>query len=207
MSRGVALYGGSFNPIHHGHLIVARAMAEQRRLDRIIFLPSATPPHKQDETLADPVHRAAMVALAIENEPRFEMSDFDLTRTGPSYTIDTVDHFRGTLGDDVPLRWIIGADSLNDLTSWHKVGALVDNCQLLTAVRGGSETIDWETLRDTLSESQVEKLRNGVIKTPRIDISSTDIRHRAEQGESIRYLVPEVVDQYIQAHAIYRTQA
>lgn len=212
MSRGVALYGGSFDPIHHGHLIVARAVAEQLELERVIFLPSATPPHKQDEALADPTHRAAMVALAIQDEPLFEMSDFDLTRGGPSYTIDTVEHFRRALGDDVSLHWIIGADSLNELTSWHRVGALVDSCQILTAARGGrakpacrSDTIDWASLRDTLSESRIEKLRRGVTETPRIDISSTQVRQRAGQGKSIRYLVPDAVDQYIQAHALYRT--
>ena len=207
MSGGIALYGGSFDPIHHGHLIVARAVAEQLKLDRIIFLPSATPPHKRDEALADPAHRAAMVALAIRDEPRFEMSDFDLTRTGPSFTIDTVKHFRDAPGDNAPLHWIIGADSLNELTSWHEVGALVDSCQLLTAARSGSDAIDWVSLREVLSEIQIEKLRRGIAETPRIDISSTDIRQRVAQNQPIQYLVPDAVDGYIQAHALYRTQA
>ena len=107
MSRRVALFGGSFDPIHHGHLIVARVMVERLDLDEIIFLPSACPPHKPEGVLADPAHRAEMVKLAIEGEPSFELSDFDLARAGPSYTIETVEHFRRTLGDETALHWII----------------------------------------------------------------------------------------------------
>ncbi len=103
MAERVALYGGSFNPIHHGHLIVVRAIAERLALHRVIFLPSAAPPHKLGEPLADPMHRAAMVRLAIKHEPLFDFSDYDLTRDGPSYTIETVNHFRGMGGFDVEL--------------------------------------------------------------------------------------------------------
>ena len=210
MSQRIALFGGSFDPIHRGHLIVARSVAERVPLEKIIFLPSASPPHKQGEALADPSHRAAMVALAIQGETQpcqFEMSDFDLTRTGPSYTIDTVEHFRRTLGNEVELHWIIGADSLNELTGWHRVAALVDGCQLLTASRPGSDAIDWTSLRSALSESQIEKLRRGVMETPRLDISSTDVRRRVQRNQSILRLVPDSVAHYIQEHSLYHTHA
>ncbi|MHC4091001.1 MAG: nicotinate-nicotinamide nucleotide adenylyltransferase, partial [Planctomycetota bacterium] len=111
MSQRIALFGGSFNPIHMGHLIVARSVGEQLRLERIIVLPSATPPHKTAAALLDPKHRAAMVELAIAGEPLLEFSDYDLNREGPSYTVETVAHFREELGLDVLLHWIIGADS------------------------------------------------------------------------------------------------
>ena len=219
MSQRIALFGGSFDPIHHGHLIVARSVAERVSLDKIIFLPSALPPHKQGEALADPAHRAAMVALAIQSEAqpangvcqsasrlcRFEMSDFDLMRSGPSYTIDTIEHFRRTLGREVELHWIIGADSLNELTGWHRVAELVDACRILTASRPGSDAIDWTSLRSALSESQIEKLRRGVTETPRIDISSTDVRRRVQRNQSILRLVPDSVAHYIQKHSLYHT--
>jgi len=203
MSQRLALFGGSFNPIHLGHLIVARSVAEQLRLDRVVFLPSAVPPHKSAAALIDPDHRAEMVRLAIAGEPLFEFSDIDLKRAGPSYTVDTVAHFRQELGLDVLLHWIIGADSLAELTSWYRVGALVDSCQIVTAARPGWDRVDFEPLRTRLSEEQIVSLRAGLLETPRIDISATDIRRRVRAGRSIRYLVPETVREHIERHSLY----
>ncbi len=204
MATRIGLFGGSFNPIHNGHLIVARAVAERLRLERVILLPSARPPHKGDRKLLDGVHRAAMVKLAIIEEPLFEFSDFDLTRDGPSYTIETVMHFRQSLGPQAELHWIIGADSLSELTAWHRVRDLVDACGIVTAARPGWEAIDWAPLRAILSDAQVAALQAGVLPTPRVDISSTDIRRRVREGRSIRYLVPDPVRSYIETHALYR---
>lgn len=207
MADQIALFGGCFNPIHHGHLIVARAIAEQLRLQRLIFLPSAAPPHKGAAGLADPGHRAAMVSLAIEGESGFEFSDFELGRPGPNYTIDTVAHFRETLGLEIILYWIIGADSLADLTTWYRVRALVDGCRIITAGRPGWTEIDWSRLRTRLSEDQIAVLKSGLLATPLIDISATDIRRRVREGRSIRYLVPDAVRQYIDTHNLYRAPA
>lgn len=207
MAQRVGLYGGSFNPIHNGHLIVARAVAEQVGLERVMLLPSVRPPHKGDGQLLDARHRAAMVKLAIEGEPLFEFSDFDLTREGPSYTIDTVMHFRESLGPQAELHWIIGADSLSELTTWHRVRDLVDACRIVTAARPGWDAIDWTPLRAILGDAQVAALQAGVLATPRIDISSTDIRRRERDGQSIRYLVPDSVRLYIERNALYRNGA
>ena len=204
MAQRVGLYGGSFNPIHHGHLIVARAVAERLRLDRVILLPSARPPHKGDRKLLDAQHRAAMVKLAIEGEPLFEFSDFDLIRDGPSYTIDTVTHFGELLVAKVELHWIIGADSLAELTTWYRVPDLVNACRIITAARPGWDAIDWTPLRAVLSDAQVAALQAGILPTPPIDISSTDIRRRVREGRSIRYLVPESVRLYTERNALYR---
>jgi nicotinate-nucleotide adenylyltransferase len=203
MAERIALYGGSFNPIHHGHLIVARSVTEQLRVDRLVVLPSARPPHKSAGALLDADHRVAMVRLAIEGEPHFELSDYDLTRPGPSYTIDTVAHFREEFGLDVSLYWMIGVDSLNDLTTWYRVRALVDACRIITALRPGWEEIDWEQLRTRLSEDQIADLKAGLLSTPRVEISSTDIRRRVREGRSIRYLVPDRVREYIEEHKLY----
>ena len=204
MPQRVGLFGGSFDPIHHGHLIVARAVAEKLDFDRIILLPTATPPHKDGESLADPTHRVRMVEAAIEDESLFELSDFDLTRKGPSYTIDTVACFQQRSAKQADWHWIIGADSLVELPSWHRIGALVDSCRIVTAARPGGEQIDWSTLQRALSDRQIRKLREGVVDTPRLDISSTDIRSRVRAGRSIRYLVPTAVRRYIADRGLYR---
>ncbi len=207
MATRIGLYGGSFNPIHNGHLIVARAITEQLDLERVIFLPSATPPHKTQEDLLDPTHRAQMVKWAIKGEPCFEFSDFDLTRTGPSYTIDTVTHYHGLFGANADLHWIVGADSLAELPTWHRASELVDMCRIIAAARAGWEQIAWDELRQTLNKAQVERLKAGVLKTPVIEISSTDVRRRIREGRSIRYLVPDTVRAYIKQHALYHNPA
>ncbi|MFH1574620.1 MAG: nicotinate-nucleotide adenylyltransferase [Acidobacteriota bacterium] len=204
MAERIALYGGSFNPIHCGHLIVARSIAEQLQLDRLIFLPSANPPHKGASGLIPGTHRAEMVRTAIEHEPPFEFSDYELNKEGPNYTIETVGHYREEFGLDISLNWIIGADSLNDLTEWYRVRALVDACRIITAKRPGWDEIRWDMLRMRLSDEQIAILQSGVLDTPRIEISSTDIRRRIREGKSIRYLVPDGVRTYIEKHQLYR---
>ncbi len=204
MSKRIGLFGGSFNPIHCGHLIVARAIAEKLDLERVILLPSLNPPHKGDRKLLDAGHRAEMVKLAIAGEPLFEFSDYDLTRGGPSYTIDTVLHFRKALAADVELFWLIGADSLSELTTWHRVPELIDACHITTAHRPGSDAIDWKELGTGLTKARVARLRAGVVNTPRIEISSTDVRRRLRAGLSVRYLVPDRVYAYILCHRLYR---
>ena len=184
-------------------LVVARAVAEALELERVIFLPSADPPHKQGHQLAEVRHRAEMVALAIAGEGMFEFDGFDMNRSGPTYTLDAVQHFREQLGADVELYWIIGADSLRELGSWHRVGKLVEACTIVTAGRSGWAEGDLEKLKGPLSAEQIEKLRSGWVATPRIDISASDIRRRLERGLSVRYLVPEAVATYIQRNGLY----
>ena len=156
-------------PVHCGHLIVARAVAEALHLERTILLPSGRPPHKSHEGLADAAHRAEMVKLAITGESLLEYSDYDLTRDGPSYTIDTVTHFKEQYGPEVELCWMIGADSLAELTTWHRVSELVDACRIVTAARTGSAAIAWDELGGTLSRPQITRLRANTLRTPLIE--------------------------------------
>lgn len=207
MAKGIGLYGGSFDPIHIGHLIVAQSVAERLGLKQVIFLPSAHPPHKTASDLVDGSHRAAMVRCAIEGEPLFAFSDFDLTQGGPTYTVDTIAHFREELGSVIELHWIIGADSLAELTTWHRVGALLDSCRIVTASRPECGTANFEALRPTLSDRQIERLSRDILDTPGIDISATDVRRRIRNGDSIRYLVPDAVRTYIEKYGLYRDDA
>lgn len=204
--KRIGLFGGSFNPIHFGHLIPAQAAAEQLGLDKLIFVPSAVPPHKAAAAgLAPAEHRLEMVRRAIADVPLFDVSDIELKRPGPSYTIDTIVAFRREYGLDVMLHWLIGADSLADLAAWHRAGELVDACRIVTLARPGW-TIDAAIarLRDRLSEEQIARLAAGVLSTPLIEISATAIRHRVAAGKSIRFLLPGVVRHYIQQNGLYR---
>lgn len=203
MSRGVALFGGSFNPVHHAHLIVARAVAEALAVSRMVLIPAANPPHKIGEPMADARHRHEMVRLAVQGEAGLEVSDVELRREGPSYTIVTVQHFREQIGMDEPLYWIIGADSLPELHTWYHIRELCELCTIVTAARPGFESPDLTALERVLSREQVDRLCRGVLTTPRIDISATDIRRRISRGDSVRYLLPEIVCQYIQSHRLY----
>ena len=199
----VGLFGGSFDPIHHGHLIAARAVGEWAGLSRVVFLPCRQPPHKHENDLLDGAHRGEMVKLAIADEPLFSFSDYDLTRQGPSFTIDTVRHFRAELGRDAELCWIIGADSLRELPTWRCVTELVEECRIITAARPGWTTDVWDDLRQTFTDEQIARLRSDVVETPLIDISATDIRRRISSGRSVRYLMPEEVISYVRENNLY----
>lgn len=204
MAGRIGLFGGSFDPIHHGHLIVARAVAERHRLDRMLFLPSATPPHKATEGLTSARHRAEMVKLGIAGEPLFEFSDVDLSCDGPSYTIDTIRRFRDRFDTETVLCWLIGGDWLGELPTWRSANELIDSCEIITAVRPGWDGVDWSRMEEAVGSDRLEKLRSGLTETPRIEISSTDIRRRVSEGRSICFLTPACVVAYIETHALYR---
>ena len=206
MSKGVALFGGSFNPIHIGHLIVARAVAEHLQASRMVLIPSRNPPHKNDDKLADAADRLEMVRLAIADEPTFEVSDIEIKRSGPSYSYLTIQAFRESVGVDVSLYWVIGGDTLPDLYTWYHISDLLRLCHVATAVRPGFETPDLSPLESILSPQHVQRLREMILPTVRIDISATNIRERIALGQSIRYLVPEAVHRYIEQRELYRAE-
>ncbi len=200
---GIALMGGTFDPIHNGHLIIARSVRERLGLDRVVMIPSADPPHKMQLKLTAFEHRLAMVKSAVQDEAGIVCDDCEGQRSGPSYTFDTVMEFRRRLGSDARICWIIGADSLPELETWHRADELVEACEIVTACRPGWDKPDLSKFGAMLTPAHVDKLTRAIIQTPRIDISSTDIRRRVAQGLSIRYLVPESVNQYITAHGLY----
>lgn len=204
MSTHIGLYGGSFDPIHFGHLISARSIAEQLGLDRITLIPSARPPHKQGVAMTSPEHRLAMTRLAVEGNPLFEVSDMELHRNGPSYTFDTIDQFRSTQGDSATLCWIIGGDTLPELPSWYRVAELVNRVRIVTATRPGWTPPDPALLTPTVGEAATAQLLKDCMVTPRIDISATDIRRRVRDGLSIQFLTPEPTRSYIERNNLYR---
>lgn len=200
----VLLFGGSFNPIHHGHLIICRFVAEHLGCARTILIPSAAPPHKQDQHLPPVADRLAMCAAATAGDPAFEVSEWEARQPGPNYTLHTVQHLAGVLGPRAALHWLIGMDSLYELGSWHRAGELVDACTVVTAARPGFDTPPRSTLEQCFTSAQAERLLTHVVESPRIDIASTDLRDRVAAGRSIRYLVPEPVREYIAQRGLYR---
>jgi len=197
------LFGGSYDPVHHGHLIVARAIAEQLG-QKVTFVPAASPPHKTATTAAE--HRLAMLKLAVEGDELLDVSDIELRRQGPSYTYDTLMEFKNRYGPDVALCWIIGADMLEDFHIWHRAADVLDLARIVVAVRP-----PWERRLDEildglarrLPQDKVSQLGQDVVRTPLIDISSTDIRSRVRQKKSIRYLVTDNVAEYIAKQRLY----
>ncbi len=203
--NGILLFGGTFDPIHNGHLIVSRSAAEQLGVKKIILIPSALPPHKQDRVAADAQNRLAMARLAVEGDPLFEVSDCELHREGPSYTLDTVRYFRKKYGPELPLYWLVGADSIEELPGWYKIRQLVEESTIVTAGRPHYNQYSWDRFNHILDNSQIAHLQKNLLSTPLLDISATDIRHRIRHGLSLRYLVPEPVRNYIFRNKLYES--
>ena len=204
MPDRLILFGGSFNPVHFGHLINARSAAELLDADRVVLIPSLNPPHKRDVEMPPAEVRLEMLRLAVKDDPLFEASDAEIRRGGTSFTYDTVLHFRRERGDAIELVWLIGADTLPELATWHRTEDLVRLCRMVTLRRPGWEMPDLNALRRRVGEEVVNQLTVDIIRTPRIDISATDIRSRARQGKSLRYLVPDQVARFVHEQRLYR---
>jgi nicotinate-nucleotide adenylyltransferase len=193
-------FGGSFNPIHHGHLICARAVAEASGFEKVVLIPSSQPPHKAvNREIAAAEHRLAMCRLAIEGSELFEVDDVELQRPGPSYTIDTVRELRRRGWPEV--HWLIGADMVKILPLWHNPDALLAETRFVVMARPGW-TFDWDLLPPAYRH-----LEQQVVTAPLVEIGATDIRKRVADGKSVDYLIPERVDKYIRENQIYRTQS
>lgn len=203
MNERVGLFGGSFDPIHFGHLISARSLAEQLSFSRVILIPSARPPHKAGVEVSPFQHRFAMARAAVDGDPLFEVSDIEMKRAGPSFTLDTVNEYRIRVGNDSETFWIIGADSLPELPTWHRIRELVRRTRIVTATRPGWKAPNWEALAREVGREAACQLREDCRQTPGIDISASEIRDRAGAGRSIRYLTPRAVESYILEHFLY----
>lgn len=200
----ILLFGGSFNPLHNGHLIVGRAVAERLRVKRVILVPSASPPHKPGHALAPADARLALCQAVAAEDPLFHVDDWELKQSGPNYTLLTIQRFRERHGPDAELFWLIGLDSLHELGTWHKAAELVDACTIVSAARPGFDPPAPEVLARWFSPPQIETLLRHVIEGPRIDIAATDIRARVRAEQCIRYLVPEPVRRAIESRGMYR---
>ncbi len=187
----LGILGGTFNPIHVGHLLIAQDALEQAGLDRVLFIPCATPPHKVAAKLAPARHRLAMVRRAIRGDRRFAVDDLEIRRGGRSYSVDTLAELRGR-HPRAEFHFIIGGDSLPELNHWRDIDRLATLCRFVVVGRPGFQP------------PARNPYRVRIVRGHACDVSSTDIRARCARRQSIRYLVPDAVFRYIRAHNLYR---
>ncbi len=199
----VGILGGSFDPVHLGHLILAETCRERCRLDEVRFVPAAVPPHKTDKELAPAQSRVEMLEFALAGSPEFVVDRCELRREGTSFTVDTLQHFH----DEDPSRelfLLIGADSLHDLPTWREPRRILELARVVAVNRGSAPIPELTPLEESLGTDVYDRIQ--IVTMPGIDLSSTDIRHRLRSGHSVRYLVPKAVEAYLREHKLYLPQ-
>ena len=201
--RRIGVLGGTFDPIHYGHLAAAEEARVRVDLEKVLFVVAGLPPHKLDEEVTPVEHRLAMVQLGIASNPHFELSRVDVDRSGPSYTVDTLSILHAEWGQGTEVFFILGIDSLLEVPTWHQPERLIKLCRLVAVARPGFE-VDMSKLEDSIPgiSSRVE-----IIDMPEVDISSSDLQRRVKEGLPIRYQVPESVERYIREHRLYQQPA
>lgn len=199
----IGILGGTFNPVHMGHLILAQDAMEHFELGRVLFIPCARPPHKSERDLLPAEHRIAMLEAAIEGDLRFHVSRLETERGGVSYSIDTARELH-SLYPGAEIHFILGSDSLLELHLWKNAGELLELCRFVTLTRPGAEYDMLKTADLQLPAPWPERLKACIRVGHTVDISSTDIRYRVAEGLAIRYLVHPAVEMYIAEHSLYR---
>lgn len=199
----VGILGGTFDPVHVGHLIIAEEALSRLALDQVLFIPAGQPWLKADQALSPAEHRLKMVELAIASNPRLSVSRIEVDRPGPTYTVDTLERLKRDLGEDVQLYFILGLDALEQFHRWEQPARIIELCQLAIASRPGfqnSRILDEQLGRYPNLGSKV-----NFVAAPVMDISGSSIRQRASEGRSIKYRVPEAVERYIKQQGLYHT--
>lgn len=194
----VGIMGGTFDPVHIGHLVTAEAAREQYGLQRVVFVPSGYPPHKTPDTVSNFWHRYLMAVLATAANPFFEVSQLEHERDGYSYTVDTVRAFRQLYGTGTELFFITGADAILEILGWKQPEELLAMCRFIAATRPG---YDLRQLNALLGEYFAGSV--SILEIPVLSISSSNIRGRINRGASIKYLVPEAIEAYIMKNRLY----
>ncbi|MEW6661323.1 MAG: nicotinate-nucleotide adenylyltransferase [Bacillota bacterium] len=198
----IGLMGGTFDPVHLGHLVTAEEARDQFRLEQVIFVPAGMPPHKKDYRVTDALHRYEMTKLAIASNPYFHISDVEINRPGYSFAIDTVSYFAQAYGSNCRLYFITGADAILEILTWKQVHRLVDLCEFIAATRPGYN-LELDPTLEQLPPAARDRIHQ--LEVPALSISSTDIRCRVREKRTIKYLLPETVERYIIQKGIYST--
>ncbi|RLS45352.1 MAG: nicotinate (nicotinamide) nucleotide adenylyltransferase [Planctomycetota bacterium] len=203
----IGIYGGSFNPVHLGHLIAAECCREQARLDRVLFMPAATPPHKQGQLLADAADRVAMLTLAVGGHEAFAVSTIEVDRGGVSYTVDTL----AVLAERHPhdtLVLVLGPDALAQLPTWREPQTIADRCELVAVERERLDDVAAIArdagLADLLGQERLAALIAARVRMPAIGLRASDLRAAVAAGTSIRYRTPRAVEAFVMSHGLYR---
>ncbi|MGQ0637431.1 MAG: nicotinate-nucleotide adenylyltransferase [Planctomycetaceae bacterium] len=197
----LGIFGGTFDPVHYGHLLAAEQSCEQCRLDEVWFIPAGVPPHKVAQTIAPPAARAEMLELAIAGHNRFRVDRRELQRATPCYTVDTLAEIAGE-DPSRELYFLMGGDSLHDFLTWREPARILELARLAVVNRGGAAAPDLNALANVVGAGATQRVQ--FVTIPGIDLASSDIRRRIREGKSIRYMTPRAVECYITAQGLYR---
>jgi nicotinate-nucleotide adenylyltransferase len=203
MKNKIILFGGSFNPVHIGHIAVAEFALEHLNASQVIFIPAKRSPFKTHPPQVTDQQRTEMLRLAISDRKEFSIDTCELSRPAPSYTLDTVLYFKEKFPQDTILYWLIGADMVGDLSKWYQIQQIMDNCIISVMNRGGIDRPDFEQFEKDMPAEYASAIRKNMINTPRIDISSTDVRWRIEHSEDVSALLDSRVLNYIRTNRLY----
>jgi nicotinate-nucleotide adenylyltransferase len=196
----IGILGGTFDPVHLGHLAMAEGVLGELGLEAVVFVPAGQPWLKEDRAISPAVHRVEMTRLAVAQNPYFQLSTVEIERPGPSYAVDTISELKGQYGDEARLFFILGWDALAELPLWKEPSQVLRLCRLVVIPRPGWPPPDLRPLEEVLPGSSRDIV---LLERPRVGISSTDIRRRVQEGQSIRHLVPGSVGRYIREHGLY----
>ena len=198
----LGIFGGSFDPVHYGHLLLAESCREQLRLDRVLFVPAGSPPHKQGHALTLAAQRVEMLALATGGEPAFEVSPLEVEREGITYTVDTLERLSAER-PNAELFLLLGGDMFADLPNWRRPERVVELAVPAVVLRPGSPAPDFAALEAFASADRVAAAWQAQVQMPGVGFSSSEIRLRVSEGRSIRYQTPRAVEKYIEVQGLY----
>ena len=202
--KRIGIMGGTFDPVHLGHLVAAETARNEFKLDQVVFIPAGDPPHKKNYSVTDAEDRFAMTVLATTHNRHFAVSRIEIERCGPSYTIDTVNQLREKLGQDVELFFITGADAILDIIKWKHPAELLKTCKFIALTRPGYNLDELDTIIEKLGFHDWEtKGIINILEIPAVNISSTEVRNMVRCGHSIGYMVPDLVEDYIVKNNLY----
>ena len=200
--RSFAILGGTFDPVHYGHLTTGEEILKRGDVEKVIFIPSGDPPHKNDRVVTESIHRGEMTRLAIEGYENFVYSSLEMERVGKTYTIDTIKQLREVLGEDKKFYFVMGADAMLLIDTWKNSSELLKICSFIAVTRPGYDTREFISFVDDLKKRQECDIK--IMEIPAVDISSSEIRECVSKGESIKGFVPEKVEKYIIENGLYK---
>ena len=198
----IGILGGTFDPVHLGHLSIANAAMDQAALEQVLFIPAGQPRLKQAEPVASADHRIEMVRRAIEGNPRFQVCDAEVRRPGPTYSVDTLVELSAKLGPGTDLFFILGMDVLDQFDQWKDPERVLELCRLLVLARPGERDFDWPGFYNRVPKA---KDRVQIVTAPLVDVSATESRRRVAMGEPLDGQVPDAVAEYIREQGLYLT--
>ncbi len=200
--KKIGISGGTFDPIHLGHLLVAESLRERFELDKVLFIPTGLPPHKDLSNVTSAEHRFNMVREAISTNPNFEVSRIEIDRKGLTYTFDTLTELKSIYSNDTDLFFIVGADVVKDILMWKNFDKVFSICEFIAVLRPEHKKNDFDSAVEFLRSTYMAKIHVGEI--PLVGVSSTMVRERVQSNKSVKYMIPECVEDYIKHNKLYK---